>query len=230
MNDLVSQPPPNRQGATLGFRMFLAFSFVMLVSAVGIALVMDRVIREITLSERGAQLTRNAEMLSRVMEADLRHQLANIAARANSLSQAGLLAEPSALRRSLDGLQRSMPEYAWLGFASVDGTVRVATGGHMVGESVSIRPWFLSGLRGRRFDLILMDIEMPDMSGLDVCRHIRSGNGPNRASRVVALTGYAFDADIEKAVAAGMNAHMAKPVMLPALRAQIAKGRAAAGE
>ena len=73
----------------------------------------------------------------------------------------------------------------------------------------------------RRFDLILMDIEMPQMNGLEVCRRIRAGQGPNRTTRIVALTGYAFESDIAQAMASGMNAHMAKPILIGALRAQI---------
>ncbi len=73
----------------------------------------------------------------------------------------------------------------------------------------------------RRFDLLLMDIEMPQMNGLEVCRQIRAGQGPNRTTRIVALTGYAFESDIAQAKASGMNAHMAKPILIGALRAQI---------
>jgi CheY-like chemotaxis protein len=72
-----------------------------------------------------------------------------------------------------------------------------------------------------RFDLILMDIEMPQMNGLEVCRRIRADPGPNRTTRIVALTGYAFESDIAQAMASGMNAHMAKPILIGALRAQI---------
>lgn len=71
------------------------------------------------------------------------------------------------------------------------------------------------------FDLILMDIEIPQPNGLEVCRRIRAGSGPNRATRIVALTGYAFESDIAQAFAAGMNAHIAKPVSMSALRAEI---------
>lgn len=73
----------------------------------------------------------------------------------------------------------------------------------------------------RRFDLILMDIEMPEMNGLEVCRRIRAGQGPNRTTWIVALTGYAFESDIAQAMASGTNAHMAKPILIGALRAQI---------
>jgi diguanylate cyclase (GGDEF)-like protein len=55
--------------------------------------------------------------------------------------------DPDAVRVVLQRLQESLPEYAWLGFASPDGTVRAATKGMLEGVSVSTRPWFMNGLK-----------------------------------------------------------------------------------
>ena len=55
---------------------------------------------------------------------------------------------PQDLRPILDGLQRSLPEYAWIGLAAPDGTVLAATGGLLQGASVAQRPWFQGALRG----------------------------------------------------------------------------------
>ncbi len=55
---------------------------------------------------------------------------------------------PDIIRETLDQLQRSLPQYAWIGFASVDGTVVAATKGMLEGASVAERPWFVSGLKG----------------------------------------------------------------------------------
>ncbi|MBN8184230.1 sensor domain-containing diguanylate cyclase [Roseibium aggregatum] len=55
---------------------------------------------------------------------------------------------PDIIRETLDQLQRSLPQYAWIGFASVDGTVVAATKGMLEGASVAERPWFISGLKG----------------------------------------------------------------------------------
>lgn len=51
-------------------------------------------------------------------------------------------------REWLAELQRSFPRYAWVGFAKVDGTVEVATGGLLEGQSVAERPWFKEALKG----------------------------------------------------------------------------------
>ncbi|WP_441234306.1 sensor domain-containing diguanylate cyclase [Bradyrhizobium sp. 930_D9_N1_4] len=54
--------------------------------------------------------------------------------------------DPAALRSSLENLQRSFTEFAWIGFADVNGNVLAATGGLLQGKSVAARPWFKQGL------------------------------------------------------------------------------------
>ena len=62
------------------------------------------------------------------------------------------------------------------------------------------------------FDVILMDIMMPVMNGLEAAREIRSVDRADAATiPIVALTANAFPDDIERCLAAGMNAHIAKP-------------------
>jgi signal transduction histidine kinase/CheY-like chemotaxis protein len=63
------------------------------------------------------------------------------------------------------------------------------------------------------FQLILMDIQMPVMNGYDACRAIRaSGHGDAATIPIIAMTANAFTEDIAKAMAAGMNKHLAKPI------------------
>ncbi len=63
------------------------------------------------------------------------------------------------------------------------------------------------------FDVILMDIQMPEMNGYDACRAIRALPEPMRAGTpIIALTANAFAEDIRKAEEAGMNGHIAKPI------------------
>ncbi len=66
---------------------------------------------------------------------------------------------------------------------------------------------------GTPYDLILMDIQMPVMDGLEAARRIRaaeSASGAPRA-RIVAVTANAFREDLDAALAAGMDGHMPKP-------------------
>ena len=63
------------------------------------------------------------------------------------------------------------------------------------------------------YDAILMDIRMPVMDGLAAAANIRHLSNPDAATvPIVAMTANAFDDDIEKSKAAGMNFHLAKPI------------------
>ena len=63
------------------------------------------------------------------------------------------------------------------------------------------------------YDAILMDIRMPLMDGLTAASNIRHlSNADAKSIPIIAMTANAFDDDIEKSKAAGMNAHLAKPI------------------
>jgi CheY-like chemotaxis protein len=69
-----------------------------------------------------------------------------------------------------------------------------------------------------RYDLILMDIQMPRMNGYDATRAIRNlGCDYCRTVPIVAMTANAFAEDVQAALSAGMNAHIAKPLDLKTL-------------
>ena len=69
-----------------------------------------------------------------------------------------------------------------------------------------------------QYDLILMDIQMPQMDGYTATRKIRAMDNPRKANiPIVAMTANAFDEDRKKAFAAGMNAHVAKPIDMAVL-------------
>lgn len=63
------------------------------------------------------------------------------------------------------------------------------------------------------FQIILMDIQMPVMNGYDAAQEIRSSKHPQaKTIPIYALTANAFAEDVNKALAAGMNGHIAKPL------------------
>lgn len=63
------------------------------------------------------------------------------------------------------------------------------------------------------YDIILMDIMMPIMNGLEATRHIRSMNRADAfAIPIIAMSANAFEQDIQESLEAGMNAHLVKPM------------------
>ena len=67
------------------------------------------------------------------------------------------------------------------------------------------------------YDAILMDIQMPNMDGYQAAKLIRNLSGNYRTIPIIAMTANAFDEDRKKSKAAGMNAHLAKPLDMQAL-------------
>ncbi len=69
-------------------------------------------------------------------------------------------------------------------------------------------------IRGRAYDLVLMDVQMPICDGYAAARAIRSEGISPDVLPIIALSANAFPTDIAAARAAGMQAHLAKPVMM----------------
>jgi PAS domain S-box-containing protein len=68
-------------------------------------------------------------------------------------------------------------------------------------------------------DLILMDISMPGMNGLEAARRIRSGDGPSRSARIVAVTAHALPEDHRRLTEAGIPDCLIKPITRGSLSA-----------
>lgn len=97
----------------------------------------------------------------------------------------------------------------------------------------------LNKLMQRKFDVVLMDLEMPLMGGLEATRRIRAMAMPTRNMPVIAMSASAYATDIARCTAAGMDGHIAKPIgsealatmlerWLPERRANSRTGNAAA--
>jgi signal transduction histidine kinase/CheY-like chemotaxis protein len=86
----------------------------------------------------------------------------------------------------------------------------------------------IDAVAGQPFDLVLMDVRMPLMDGLEATRRIRALPGPEHDIAVVAMTADAMPEDVIRCLASGMNAHMAKPINQAGLLAMV--NRALSGD
>jgi len=86
----------------------------------------------------------------------------------------------------------------------------------------------LKFLRKEDFDLVLMDISMPEMDGLEATRRIRGGEcGPiAQQNYVVAMTANAMEGDREKCIATGMDDYISKPLERSALHIVVERAAA----
>ncbi len=81
----------------------------------------------------------------------------------------------------------------------------------------------LDAIKETRYDLVFMDCQMPVMDGYEATKNVRELEGAGRHTIIVALTAHAMGGDREKALAAGMDDYVVKPVSIAALRNTLEK-------
>jgi CheY-like chemotaxis protein len=75
----------------------------------------------------------------------------------------------------------------------------------------------ISSLRRQSYDVVLMDVQMPEMDGLEATRRICQEWSKGSRPRIIAVTANAMQEDREECLAAGMNDYISKPIRLEAL-------------
>jgi CheY-like chemotaxis protein len=76
----------------------------------------------------------------------------------------------------------------------------------------------LEALQRQRYDVILMDVQMPEMDGLEASHAIHEGWPAEQRPRIVAMTANAMQGDREECLAAGMDDYLTKPIQIKALQ------------
>ncbi|HWA26732.1 MAG TPA: response regulator [Lacunisphaera sp.] len=79
----------------------------------------------------------------------------------------------------------------------------------------------VAAVQHRKFDLVFMDLQMPEMDGLAATREIRRSLPKERQPVIVALSANAMPSDREQCLAAGMNDHLAKPIKIEEIQGAI---------
>ena len=75
----------------------------------------------------------------------------------------------------------------------------------------------IDAIERQPYDLVLMDVQMPEMDGLEATRHIVDRIDIARRPRIVAMTANAMDGDREQCIAAGMQGYISKPIRVDEL-------------
>jgi PAS domain S-box-containing protein len=76
----------------------------------------------------------------------------------------------------------------------------------------------LQALERQRYDVILMDVQMPEMNGLEACRQLRRRLPSEEQPHIIAITAYALVGDRDLCIDAGMDGYISKPVKLEELK------------
>jgi CheY-like chemotaxis protein len=79
----------------------------------------------------------------------------------------------------------------------------------------------LHALENQRYEVVLMDIQMPEMDGLEATRAIRAGWPPAEQPYIIAITAYALLYSVDMCLQAGMNDYIVKPLNMEELKTAI---------
>jgi PAS domain S-box-containing protein len=81
----------------------------------------------------------------------------------------------------------------------------------------------LQAIKRQPYDVVLMDVQMPEMDGLEAARTIRRSLSADEQPKIIAITAYALQGDREKCIEAGMDGYISKPIKMEDLISILSK-------
>ena len=139
----ATRPPAVRRG--LGSYLALLFCLLSVLVTAVLVLVSERIASEQVRSSIGSNLAELADQTTTRLDRAMFERYREVGLMAQRLADADM----GEVRTGIDVMQRTYPNYAWIGFADPSGRVLAGTKGMLVGSDVSARPWFRRALQGR---------------------------------------------------------------------------------
>ncbi len=125
----------------------LLFGSITLLAALPAYWYVDHIYAAQLIRDRGESLNDAAKAVAAVLATNLQERQREIYLLAQSNLFRSAQLNDTELRAVLDRAKASFPQYSWMGLADVDGVVRAATGGILLGKNVQARPWYSNGLK-----------------------------------------------------------------------------------
>jgi PAS domain S-box-containing protein len=129
-------------------RLGLAFGATIFLLSLILSLIVGQTTRLASEREAGSRLAELAYQMSDKLDRGMFERYRDIQIAASLQTLRAPASQPSEQRAFLERLKKTYPAYAWIGLASPQGQVLVATGGLLEGQDVSHRPWFAGGKLG----------------------------------------------------------------------------------
>lgn len=175
-----------KSGAPLSRQVLTIFGLGMTAFTLVLMLSIDYSLRTMQINNSTEGGIKQAQFFSAMLDSDIQQSLTNIYSRADNIATLGLENTPAKLTPILNNLQKSMPNFSWIGYADMQGTVQAATQDMLVGKSVASRLWFVEGQKGVTtidvHDAVLLaqmlkeDHDTGPLRFIDVAAPVKHGN------------------------------------------------------
>jgi CheY-like chemotaxis protein len=215
---LIDRQMPGMDGLTLAARLRqhtqAATLPLVLLSPIG-----NRVTQQVKALDFAASLTKpvkKAQMLKALIEVLTQHRIAPSMQPVSDFDPTLALRLPARILLAEDNVVNQ--KVAQHTLARLGYRVDIAANGVEV----------LLALQRQPYDVILMDVQMPEMDGLETTRLIRAQWTAEQQPYIIAMTAHALTGDYEKCLAAGMDNYVSKPIRLEKLVAALEGSRKAA--